>query len=172
MQSLADLGLSFFMGPKVPGDILNVYSGEKHSSWCKPISSDGCQTTLWRGSWTVSPGSSWSARGSFVHESKRLFRKYEESLPLCLSDMLELWADIKVFTSVPYVIPGEVQDNKVKQSLALVMIAQKYPQETWIHVYTNGSATIMLWPTGRGKGGGGGRALASSYNFLVDRQHQ
>ena len=63
-------------------------------------------------------------RGSVVHESKRLFPKHEgslsrDTLPLCPSDRPELRADnqpdIKVFTSVPYVIPGVVQDNRVKQ---------------------------------------------------------
>ena len=35
----------------------------------------------------------------------------------------------------------ETHRMTVKQSLALVMIAERYPQDAWIHVFTDGSAT-------------------------------
>ena len=47
-------------------------------------------------------------------------------------------------------------DDTVKQSLNLAMIAERYPQKTWIHVFTDGSATNVVTNWGGGGGGGGG----------------
>ena len=38
----------------------------------------------------------------------------------------------------------------VKQSLTLAMIAERYPQEAWIHVFTDGSATNAVTNGGTG----------------------
>ena len=56
----------------------------------------------------------------------------------------EPWAanqpDVEVYTTVPFLIPGEQADT-VKRALTLAMIAERYPQEAWTHVYTDCSAT-------------------------------
>nr|KAG5693121.1 hypothetical protein BaRGS_025480 [Batillaria attramentaria] len=38
-------------------------------------------------------------------------------------------------------MPGDNQSHVVKRTLTLAMIAEKYPKEAWIQVYTDGSAT-------------------------------
>ena len=38
----------------------------------------------------------------------------------------------------------------MKQSLTLAMIAERYPQEAWIHVFTDGSAAIAVTNGGAG----------------------
>ena len=52
--------------------------------------------------------------------------------------------DIRVHTTVPSLSDGDTQDDTVKQSLTLAMIAERYPQEAWIHVFTDGSATNVV----------------------------
>ena len=49
--------------------------------------------------------------------------------------------DIKAHTTVPSLSGGDTQDDTAKQSLALDLIAQIYPKEARIHVFTDGSAT-------------------------------
>ena len=89
-------------------------------------------------------------RSSFVHESKKLSRQFHDrlpqsTLPFFPQDMPEPWitdiTDIKVHTTVPSLSGGDTQDDTIKQSLALAMIAVRYPQEAWTHVFTDGSAT-------------------------------
>ena len=89
-------------------------------------------------------------RSSFVHESKKLGRQFHDrlpqsTLPFFPPDMSEPWVtditDIKVHTTVPSLSDGDTQDDTVKQFLTLAMIAERYPQEAWIHVFTDGSAT-------------------------------
>ena len=59
--------------------------------------------------------------------------------------MSEPWVtditDFKVHTTVPSLSDGDTQDDAVNQSLTLAMIAERYPHEAWIHVFTDGSAT-------------------------------
>ena len=97
-------------------------------------------------------------RSSFVHESKRLSRQYKDQLPkdilpLRATDSPEPWAadqpDIEVYTTVPQLIPDE-QGEVVKKALTLTMIAERYPQEAWTHVYTDGSATNAVADGGAG----------------------
>ena len=92
----------------------------------------------------------WLERSSFVHESKKLSRQFhdrlpESTLPFFPPDMPEPWVtditDIKVHTTVPSLSDGDTQDDTVKQTLTQAMFAERYPQEAWIHVYTDGSAT-------------------------------
>ena len=58
--------------------------------------------------------------------------------------------DIKVHTTVPYFSGGDTQDDTVNQSLTLAMIAERYPQEAWIHVFTGGSTTNAVTNGGAG----------------------
>ena len=75
-------------------------------------------------------------RSSFVHESKKLSRQFHDrlpqsTLPFFPPDMPEPWVsnitDIKLHTTVPSLSNGDTQDDTVKQSLALAMIAERYP---------------------------------------------
>ena len=104
-------------------------------------------------------------RSSFVHVSKKLSRQFHNRLPQSIlpffpPDMSEPWVtditDIKVHTTVPSLSGRDIQDDAVKQSLTLAMIAERYPQEAWIHVFTDGSATNAVTRSGGGGGGGGG----------------
>ena len=98
-------------------------------------------------------------RSSFVHESKKLSRQFHDrlpqsTLPFLPPDMSEPWVtditDIKVHTTVPSLSDGDTQDDTVKQSLTLAMITERYPQEAWIHVFTDGSATNAVTNGGAG----------------------
>ena len=98
-------------------------------------------------------------RSSFVHESKQLSRQFRDrlpqsTLPFFRPDMPEPWVtditDIKVHTTVPSLSGGDTQDNTVKQSLTLAMTAERYPQEAWIHVFIDGSATDTVTKRGAG----------------------
>ena len=91
-------------------------------------------------------------RSSFVHESKKLSCQFQDrlpqsTLPFFPPDMSESWvtdiSDIKVHTTAPPVSGRDTQDDTVKQSLTLAMIAKRYPQEAWIHVFTDGSTTTQ-----------------------------
>ena len=117
-------------------------------------------------------------RNSFVHESKKLSRQFHDrlpqsTLPFFPPDMSQPWVtnitDIKVHTTVPSLSDGDTQDDTVKQFLTLVMIAERYPQEAWIHVFTDGSAAdavtngeagiLVKWRTKRLGERGCGKAL-------------
>ena len=98
-------------------------------------------------------------RSSFVHDSKKLSRQFHDrlpqsTLPFFPPDMSEPWVtdtpDIKVHTTVPSLSDGDTQDGTVKQSLTLAMTAERYPQEAWIHVFTDGSATNAVTNGGAG----------------------
>ena len=98
-------------------------------------------------------------RSSFVHDSNKLSRQFHDrlpqsTLPFFPPDMSEPWVtditDIKVHTTVPSLSDGDTQDGTVKQSLTLAMIAEKYPQEAWIHVFTDRSATNAVTNGGAG----------------------
>ena len=69
----------------------------------------------------------------------------QSTLPFFPPHMSEPWVtditDIKVYTTVPSLSDGDTQDDTMKQSLTPSMIAERYPQEAWIHVFTDGSAT-------------------------------
>ena len=58
--------------------------------------------------------------------------------------------DIKVHTTVPSLSGGDTPDDTVKQSLTLALVAENYPQEAWIHVFTDGSATNAVTNGGAG----------------------
>ena len=112
-------------------------------------------------------------RSSFVHENRKLTRQFHNRLPKSTlffypQDKSKPWVmdttDIKVHTTVPFLSDWDTQDDTVKQSLTLAMIAERYPQEVWIHVFTDGSAINAV--TNRGAGTlvqfpGGQKATAS-----------
>ena len=97
-------------------------------------------------------------RSSFIHESKRLARKHQDDLPpahlLNSSDLPQPWNEdfrnLHISTTVPQVTSGDSQADTVKRTLTLAMIAERYPEESWIHVYTDGSATRAVRDGGAG----------------------
>jgi hypothetical protein len=89
-------------------------------------------------------------RSSFLHESKRLARVHQatiptSALPLSSSDLPQPWNEdhknLQIFTTIPYVTSGDSQNNTARCTLTLAMIAELYPEEAWIHAYTDGLAT-------------------------------
>ena len=69
-----------------------------------------------------------------MHESEKLTGQFQDrlrqrTLPCCLTDMSEPWetdtTDITVHATVPFLSGGETQDDTVKQSLILAMIAER-----------------------------------------------
>ena len=96
---------------------------------------------------------------SFVHESKKLNSQFQgrlpqSTLPYFPPDMSEPWVtditDIKVHATVSSLSGGDTQDDMVKQSLILAMVAERYRQEAWIHVFTDGSAKNAVTNGGAG----------------------
>jgi len=99
-------------------------------------------------------------RSSFVHESKRLARLHQATIPpttqpidpttLLPQPWTEESPNLQVHTTVPYLSAGDLQDDVVKRTLTQAMIAERYPDESWIHVYTDGSATNAVKNGGAG----------------------
>ena len=67
-------------------------------------------------------------------------------------DMLELKdiTDTEVHNTVPSLSGGDTLDDKVKYSVTLAVTAERYPWETWIYVFTDGSATSTAATGGAG----------------------
>ena len=65
-------------------------------------------------------------------------------LKLLLSTLTHRYEDqlakATVNTTVPLMTTKEEQSEAVKRSLAKAMIEERYPNESWIHFYTDGSA--------------------------------
>ena len=98
-------------------------------------------------------------RSSFVHESKRLGRMHTNHLPAkTLPPTLHQskpWNNLgnqrlSICTTVPHVAPGDTQDAIVKCALTKALIEEKYPEEAWVQVYTDGSATKAVENGGAG----------------------
>jgi ribonuclease HI len=98
-------------------------------------------------------------RSSFLHESKKLARAHQSSmpsttLPLSHNDQPQPWnedfANLRISTTVPLITSRDDQDDLVKRTLTLAMISECYPAESWIHVYTDGSATNAVANGGAG----------------------
>ena len=66
------------------------------------------------------------------------------SLPLSKQDFTNpcenTTFEIHIKTTIPQLDQGKELDASIRRSLALVNIAEKYPPETWTHVYTDGLA--------------------------------
>ena len=98
-------------------------------------------------------------RRSFLHESKRLFRQHQNSLPknnipLDPGKFSKPWeqdrVNLEINTTVPQITSGECQSETAKKALAMAMIQENYPEEAWIHVYTDGSAINAVTNGGAG----------------------
>ena len=49
--------------------------------------------------------------------------------------------NLQINTSVPQVLYKDQQSNIVKKALTMAVIPESFPEESWRHVYTDGSAT-------------------------------
>ena len=98
-------------------------------------------------------------RSSFALEARALSRKHQESLPsqvLPLSFSLDAppWEDsgdtITVQTTIPYVSNKGEHSDQVLKTLTLAALDERYPEESWIRAYTDGSATNAVKSGGAG----------------------
>lgn len=105
------------------------------------------------------PSSTRLKRSSFVEESKALSRKHRETLPnqiIPLSFSLDAppWEDrennVTVETTIPHINSKSEHDSEVLKILTLATLDEKYPENSWIRVFTDGSATNAVNSGGAG----------------------
>ena len=97
-------------------------------------------------------------RKSFAHRAKELSRKHTTDLPSAepfdqagtAQPWLEHTKDIDIKSDIPYITSDNNQSDLVKRSHTLAMIEESYPSQSWIHVYTDGSATAAVKNGGAG----------------------
>ena len=98
-------------------------------------------------------------RSSFALETRGIQRKHQGKLP----DIVEPpsfnfdtppWEDrlakVTVNTTIPQMTTKEDQCDAVKRSLTKAMMEERYPSESWIHIYTDGSAKDAIKCGGAG----------------------
>ena len=87
---------------------------------------------------------------SFVSRTKELQRDYIGDLPIQTtppdlnnSKLLEEsdLEDITICTEIPHLSGNEPLADTVKSNIARSHCEELYPQEAWVHAYTDGSAT-------------------------------
>ena len=97
-------------------------------------------------------------RSSYIKETRALVKKHqaklpaqEESLPPPEGPPWENGTEkYTISTSVPYLTTKEEHSELSKKALTLAMLEERYPQEAWIRVYTDGSATDAVLRGGAG----------------------
>ena len=97
-------------------------------------------------------------RSNFVKLSKSLRRQNKDLIPEKVEPLNnkknppweEKAAQVKVCSSIPLLLPGEGSIDATKRALSLAWIDEQYPSESWIHVYTDGSATNAIKDGGAG----------------------
>ena len=98
-------------------------------------------------------------RSSFALEARALQRKYQTVMPeLVEAPSFSLdappWEDrlgnLDIQTSVPHLTTKDEQSSVVKDALTLAMLDERYPQEAWLRVYTDGSAADAVKNGGAG----------------------
>ena len=97
-------------------------------------------------------------RSSFIHDSKKLRRQYRDKLPVTTpltpatlqkpQDALSI--NLQINTSVPQLLYKDQQSDIMKKALTMSLIAESFPEESWIHVYTDGSAANAVTDVGAG----------------------
>ena len=74
-------------------------------------------------------------------------------MPLDRSDLPTPWnqelSNTRISTTVPQLHPC-TKDDATKKALALTMMAEEYPPESWTRIYTDGSATAAIKDGGAG----------------------
>ena len=108
---------------------------------------------------TKNLGSGRLRRSNFISESKSMQRKIQGQIPTEIENIQpagnppnreEQPKNITICTTVPQLGTKDETSKEIQKSLTLEMIEEKYPQETWIHVYTDGSATNAVRNGGAG----------------------
>ncbi len=98
-------------------------------------------------------------RSSFALETRVLHRKHQAKLPkqvipVCFSLNDPPWKvnleHITIYTTVPYITTKQEQNSIVLKSMTMSMLEERFPQEAWIRVYTDGSATNATTNGGAG----------------------
>jgi len=98
-------------------------------------------------------------RSSFVRETQALQRKHQTKLPtqvqvptpsLHLPPWKQRTGNITICTTVPHLTTKDEHSDVSKRALTLAMLEERYPQEAWIRVYTDGSATDAIQRGGAG----------------------
>ena len=95
-------------------------------------------------------------RESFIGQAKALKEKFKEDLPIDIEaiqiadDWKEAPVQYKIQTAVPHLGPKEVTSKEQRRSLTLEMIEDRYPDEAWTHIYTDGSASDAVKNRGAG----------------------
>ena len=98
-------------------------------------------------------------KSRFTHEVKTLQKDCPAvltipTLPLSKQDFTNpcenTTSEIQIKTTIPQLDQGKEMDASIRRSLAIVNIAENYPQETWTSVYTDGSATKATTDGGAG----------------------
>ena len=89
-------------------------------------------------------------RESFLHKYQRLSKVFNNSINTIQSKYSsppETSPQVNRSLTIRNSIPGltKEQDDSVKNQEAFSYIDELYPQESWIHLYTDGSATNATW---------------------------
>ena len=98
-------------------------------------------------------------RSNFIRESKTLQRSIQEQIPTKVENIKptgdppnreEQPKNITICTTVPQLGAKDETSKEIQKSLTLEMIGERYPQEAWTHIYTDGSATNAIRNGGAG----------------------
>ena len=104
-------------------------------------------------------GSGRLKRSNFLREAKGLQRAHQDVLPARMEPLQTTsdqppWEDISrnmdICCSVPQLHFKDELSNEIQKSLTLEMLEERYPQEAWTRVYTDGSATSAIKNGGAG----------------------
>lgn len=98
-------------------------------------------------------------RSSFTLETRSLHRKHQEQLPkhvkpidFSMNDNLcvEKEDNVTIQTTVPLLTAKDEQSNIARMTITMSMLEEQYPSESWVRVYTDGSATNATTKGGAG----------------------
>ena len=94
-------------------------------------------------------------RKSFIHKYQRLNKVFNNSIKTIqskFSSLPESFPQVNRRLTIRNTIQGlnKRQDDNIKKQQTLAYIDEHYPHESWIHVYTDGSATNAVQDGGAG----------------------
>ena len=95
-------------------------------------------------------------RTSFMGQAKGLHEQFKENLPeeveaiKLADDWREAPENFKIHTSVPDLGSKEVTSKEERRLLTLEMIEDRYHEEAWTHIFTDGSASDAVKNGGAG----------------------
>jgi ribonuclease HI len=110
-------------------------------------------------------------RSSFIHQAKRMRRTLLDlpsttlpvtPIPQYTPWEMEIGPQVDIQTDIPGVHNREQQDKKGRRDATQKLIDDKYPQDFWIRIYTDGSALDAV------KKGGAGVVIQYPYNRCKD----